>query len=34
MQLFFTDFKWVEHSGHYYFYGEVELTWADAKVLY
>ncbi|XP_052694053.1 lectin BRA-3-like [Crassostrea angulata] len=26
------DINWVEHSGHYYFYGEEELTWAVAKL--
>lgn len=32
--MFFTEFKWVEYFGHYYFYGEEELTWEDAKVMY
>lgn len=32
MPVFFTEFNWVDYSGHYYFYGEDKLTWDDAKV--
>lgn len=34
MSMFFTEFKWVEYFGQYYFYGEEKLTWEDAKVMY
>lgn len=32
--MFFTEFKWVEYFGQYYFYGEEKLTLEDAKVMY
>lgn len=31
--IFFSEINWVEYSGHYYFYGEQNVTWTDAKVL-
>lgn len=30
---FFSEFNWVEYSGHYYFFGAENVTWIDAKVV-